>query len=210
MKIVMLNGSPRPKNSTSLYLLQNLKDKLSAESEVQICEASSDTPEAIAKSLAARLTDCDCLVVAFPLYVDGIPGSLLGILNAVRLLLPAGAKSTKVYVIVNCGFYEAEQAHTAIRIFWKWCEKCGLKKGRAIGVGAGQMAQFSPMGRGPAANLGKALDTLSSDILTQTEADTIYTEPNFPRFLYKLAAHMGWRSAARKNRLRLSDVKHQV
>lgn len=210
MKIIMLNGSPRLKSSTSLYLLEALKEKMSPGTDILLYEASRQSQPPIAQTLAGRMADCDCLVVAFPLYVDGIPGSLLEVLSAIQTLLPPGEKSTKVYVLVNCGFYEAVQTDLSIRIFWKWCEKCGLKKGRAVGVGAGPMMQLAPMGHGPAANLGKMLDTLSADILSQATADTVYTEPNFPRFLYKLAAHMGWRSAARKNKVKLSDVKHLV
>lgn len=210
MKIIMLCGSPRPKDSNSLYLLEGLKEKLGSDNKLLLLEASKEQPSDLTALLAEQLQDCGAFVVAFPLYVDGIPSSLLGILKELERLLPAGRKSVFAYAVVNCGFYEAVQTRTSIRMFWKWCEKCGFQRGRAVGVGAGEMSKAAPMGHGPAANLGRALESLAADILAGRSADTLYVEPNFPRFLYKLAAHTSWRSAARKNGIPLSGIKRGI
>jgi hypothetical protein len=72
--------------------------------------------------------------------------------------------------------------------------------------------------------LGAALDALAKDISKQTAAkdapervaakdaperaaaDDYTFEPNFPRFLYKAAAHHTWRRAARKRGLSIKRL----
>lgn len=80
MKIVMLSGSPRPKRSTSLYLLDILKDKLAAENEITMYQSTGTNLAA----LAADLSGSDVFVIACPLYVDGVPSNLLQALSAVQ------------------------------------------------------------------------------------------------------------------------------
>jgi hypothetical protein len=72
------------------------------------------------------------------------------------------------------------------------------------------MTFFAPIGRGPMKRLGAALDALAKDIPARAAAkdaparaaaeDYIFA-PNFPKFLYKAAAHHTWRRAARKRGL---------
>jgi hypothetical protein len=58
------------------------------------------------------------------------------------------------------------------------------------------------IGRGPLKNLGDAISDLAKDIIVLDSAPDRAIEPNFPRSLYKAAAHMEWRKAARKNNLK--------
>lgn len=85
-----------------------------------------------------------------------------------------------------------------------------MEKGSALGVGAGEMAQMAPPGVGPSKNLGDVIEQLTGDIRNAKSGGTILTEPNFPRFLYKMAAHMGWRKSARKNGLKPADLKRRI
>ena len=92
----------------------------------------------------------------------------------------------------------------------KWAEKAGLERGSAIGIGAGEMVKMAPIGHGPSHNLGIAIEQFISDICEQKSRDTIFVEPNFPRILYKAAAHAGWRAQVRKNGLKVSDIRRKV
>ena len=201
MNIVFLDGSPKTKDSTSRYLLDGLEAKLTGKATVQWYNARKPEEESLVKALC----DSQALVVAFPLYVDSIPSHLLVLLEKLQDLL-AKQSSAKVYVIVNSGFYEACQNSIALAMMEVWCDKAGLKWGQGVGAGAGGMAQAAPVGKGPSANMGKTRDILAENILHQTTGETLFTQPNFPRFLYKTMAHMGWRQIAKGNGIKGKEM----
>lgn len=68
----------------------------------------------------------------------------------------------------------------AIKIIWKWCDKCGLLKGRALAVGAGGMVHAAPLGKGPLAKVDGALEEIAEDIKNNRSGDTIFVKPSFP------------------------------
>lgn len=202
MKIIMLSGSPRPKKSTSQYLLNYLFEKLHNHEVIMV---SILQEKECVDQIKKHLQDADIMVVAFPLYVDGIPGKLLRVMKEIEM--QALSTHCQLYIVVNNGFYEAKQNHIAIDMTWKWCEKCGIKKGYAIGVGAGEMAQVAPLGVGPSKNLGLAMTQLVSDIESFKKRDTQWVEPCFPRCLYKIVAHSGWRRSIKKNGHKVSEIR---
>ena len=161
MKIVMICGSPRKKGSTSQYLLDALREMLESENEICGYHALDKT---VVPPLLEDLQGSDALVVACPLYVDSIPSNLLEVLTELENALPKTGAKTKVYLIVNNGFYDAAQNRIAIDMLWEWCDQCGFKKGCAIGAGAGEMIKMSPLGRGPSANIGRALRRFAGSI----------------------------------------------
>lgn len=206
MKILMICGSPRPQKSTSHYLLNILKERLSDDNEVLMCSMAEKNSD-IERIVLDNAEDVDVMVVAFPLYVDSIPGSFLKVLKNIEEQIKKRKVNCKLYVIVNNGFYDAIQNNIALDIMWNWCKKCGMTRGRAMGVGAGEMVQGIPLGAGPLTNLGHTMDKFTEDIRHKNTDETIFVEPNFPRFLYKTAAHIGWHKTAKHNGLKVSDIK---
>lgn len=207
MKIMLLCGSPRPKESNSLYLLEGLKSHLNPENSIVLHRVQTDAT-GLWESILPDIWDSDRIVFAFPLYVDGIPSHFLGLLHAIE---QQGKQARgRVYTIVNNGFYEARQNLPAIGMVWNWCARCGLEKGRALAVGAGEMAQAAPLGHGPAANLGKALERFAQDVQNGATGDPVFVEPNFPRFLYQKAGHLGMRRLAKKNGLSDKEVRRKL
>ncbi|MCL2508314.1 MAG: hypothetical protein FWF05_03975 [Oscillospiraceae bacterium] len=192
MKIAFINGSPRKSKSVSSFLLKSLQEKLPG------CEISDGWAGPF-----------DAIVFAFPLYVDGIPSTLLRELAAHERGLPAGARA---YALVNNGFYEGKQNAVAITILRNWCARAGLEWGQGVGVGAGGMLQTVsvPVGRGPLKSLGRALDALAQNILTLGSGGDIFTSPNFPRRLYMIAAEIKFRMTVRKNGLKRRDVDRRL
>jgi hypothetical protein len=76
------------------------------------------------------LTECNVLVFAFPLYVDGIPSHLLNCLRKLEKFFGGlDKKDIMVYSLGNCGFYEGDQNKLAIEMMENWCAKAGLKWG---------------------------------------------------------------------------------
>lgn len=204
MKIVMLNGSPKPAKSTSLYLLEGIAPRLTT-FETVWHSAHSSQPLSCAEDIKIS----DALLVAFPLYVDGIPAHLLDFFSQLELFLRGSGCRASVYAILNCGFYEARQCLNAMEMTRLWCEKSELQWGQGLALGAGGMGQVAPIGKGPLTSLGKSFDAMAANITALQPGETLLTHPDFPRFLYKTAAHLGWRQQGRSNGLSAKDLYHQ-
>ena len=208
MKIALINGSPKIKDSASDCVLQELKVFLEQQDNI-IFEHHFRKPQLSTEEMK-DLVECVALVFAFPLYVDGIPSHLLNCLAELEsFLLTLNKKEIKVYSLVNCGFYEGHQNKLAIEIMENWCIKSGLKWGQGVGIGAGGMLpslKNVPSGNGPKKNLEKALNQIANNILKSTSEENIFITANFPRVAYKFAAEMGWRQSIKSNELKRKDL----
>ena len=204
MKISIINGSPKAIKSNS-EILGNYLSSLLKENEIKEYY-----------SIYARLDDkikneihnSDILIFLFPLHVDGIPSNLLKLL--VKFEEEKVIKSeTKIYCIVNNGFYEGKQNRLAILQMKNWCEKVKARWGQGIGVGAGELLPHLkkyPLGRGPLKNLGKVLDKFSANILTLKSDEDIYINPNWLKSLYFFQGTISWILKGRKNNLRVREL----
>ncbi|GAA0824754.1 NAD(P)H-dependent oxidoreductase [Clostridium tertium] len=214
MKITLINGSPKVKDSASGLILNELKIFLNnsedeAERNISISEYNFRKNK-LDSAVIEEVVTSDILVFIFPLYVDGVPSHLLSCLVQLEEILKnIKEKNIKVYALVNSGFYEGEQNKSAIEIIENWSGKCELKWGQGIGIGAGPLlhsVKDVPEGHGPKKNLGSALTTISKNILNASSDDNIFISANFPRFAYKFAAEMGWKQAIKANKLKVRDL----
>lgn len=209
MKIALINGSPKGKNSASAGLLADLKLHMGSQAvftDIELCKNS------VSEELLTELARTDVWVLACPLYVDGIPSHLLSCLIQLE---KAGlsSKKTAVYGIVNCGFYEGIQAAPALSILENWCAKAGLLWGGGIGVGGGgALSQIPDVkgGHGPKAPIYKALQALADTIFHEKTQENHYVSIAFPRFLYKMAAEAGWRQMIKRNGGKRSDLGKRI
>jgi len=204
MKISIINGSPKAIKSNS-EILGNYLLSLLKENEIKKYY-----------SIYFRLNDenkneiynSDVLIFLFPLHVDGIPSNLLKLL--VKFEEEKIIKSeTKIYCIVNNGFYESKQNRLAILQMKNWCEKVNARWGQGIGVGAGELLPHLkkyPLGQGPLKNLGKVLDKFSANIITLKSDEDIYINPNWLKSLYFFQATISWILKGRKNNLRAREL----
>ena len=204
MKISIINGSPKAIKSNS-EILGNYLSSLLKENEIKKYY-----------SIYFRLNDenkneihnSDILIFLFPLHVDGIPSNLLKLL--VKFEEEKVIKSeTKIYCIVNNGFYESKQNRLAILQMKNWCEKVNARWGQGIGVGAGELLPHLKnyqLGQGPLKNLGKVLDKFSANILTLKSDEDIYINPNWLRSLYFFQGSISWILKGRKNNLRVREL----
>lgn len=200
MKILLINGSPKPGKSSSELVLNFLQEQIGTHNEYIALKASqAGTPQAIAEAAEG----CHAIVVAFPLYVDALPSHLLQFLENAKHCFPAG---TALYAVANSGFYEGRQNSLALEILKNYCDSTGLHYHGGLGIGAGEMLSVAPIGKGPLTKIGLSLTTLATGIAQQAAVDISFAEPNFPRFLYILAAHSQWRKSAKSNGLRTKDI----
>lgn len=135
MKIVCINGSPKPSGSSSGVILKELRDLLKGQ---DIKEISVRKPE-LTEEMKAAVMDSECLVFAFPLYVDSVPSHLTAVLQQMEKLFQEPETDRMVYAVVNCGFYEGYQNHIALNIMKCWCKKAGLSWGQGLCIGGGGM-----------------------------------------------------------------------
>ncbi|MDR2888812.1 MAG: NAD(P)H-dependent oxidoreductase [Lachnospiraceae bacterium] len=218
MKICLINGSPKLKDSCSTNIIQSITAKLSPKSPEPSQQASSaiwqgisspvdqecvryETANGKVDALLDAIDGCEIIVIVFPLYVDGIPSHLLRLLYLAEERVAQVAPDARLYVISQNGFYEAHQNRLAIEMMRNFVRRAKLTWGQGIGVGGGPMVNKAPIGYGPNKNLGLALDTLTENIVLNKSADDIFVTPNFPRFLYLQMAHLMWRRLARQNKV---------
>jgi NAD(P)H-dependent FMN reductase len=213
MKITLINGSPKPKDSVSGLIAEALRKRIGAEALRERTSAAADCACALCNvvkqergEIIEAMRGSDALVFIFPLYVDGLPSHLLRLLDEERDRIAEAAPGATVYAVLNNGFYEGRQNALALEMMRSFTVRAGLTWGRGVGVGAGPMTFFAPIGRGPMKRLGAALDALAKDIPERAAADDYSFEPNFPKFLYEAAAHHTWRRAARKRGLTIKRL----
>jgi len=209
MNIGLINGSPKAKgNSSSEILLDDLNSLFPIGHSVQRLHFNKP---AVTDQDIEKLQHCQAWVFAFPLYVDGIPSHLLSCLKQLEQADFKG-KDIRVYVIINCGFYEAGQNRHAMEMMEIWCEKTGIKWGMGIGLGGGggllQMRNV-PLGKGPKTTLGKSLLVFCEAVLNKESKDTHYISINFPRFVYKFIANNGWNKLIKENGGKVKDLKRR-
>ena len=158
------------------------------------------------------LDKMDVWVLAFPLYVDGIPAHLLSCLIQLQ---EANLQNQNIHIygIVNCGFYEGIQAEPALRILQNWCVKAGTIWGAGVGIGGGGALTMMPKmkpGQGPKAPIDKAMSMLADKILRGEVHENMYVSVAFPRFMYKMGAQFGWRKAIKANGGKKRDLGRRL
>lgn len=202
MNISMINGSPKPSESTSGLLLKYLLQELGA------CDAQVFRLPLQAAELT-NIAGSDVLVLLFPLYVDSIPSHLLRFLRGLETLKERNP-DMMVYCIVNNGFFEGRQNFIAIQQIKNWCDAAGLYWGQGVGIGAGEMLPLIahiPLKHGPNKNIGYALSGLAANIRRKQSGNDRFISPNWPRFLWKIqATTLFWIPRAKANHLKKQDL----
>ena len=208
MKIGIINGSPRGKKSNSEILIKYLCSLLKEHQINKYYLFSSK----IHSEIKSEIHNADVLIFSFPLYIDSIPSSLLDILLKFEEKKIINSK-TKIYCIVNNGFFEGKQNQLAILQMKNWCQKTGAEWGQGIGIGAGEILSYVekvPLGKGPLKNLGKVLEQFTNNIKTLKSGNEIYVNPNWSRLLYWTQGTVSWIIKARKNGLKMRDLFRKI
>ena len=213
--IAAINGSPRGASSNSREILDLVASRFPAGGT---WAATADLRSTDADLEA--LLDADALVIAFPLYVDGLPASLISLLErygeiyrAHRASSPARSAlpAQRVFAVSNCGFYEGVQNECALRMIGHFCRAFALDWCGGAGIGTGEMVR-AVKAVPPEAGIRKpvtgALWALSAAAVApggRLEAN-LFVQHGFPWMLYKISGEMGWRKQARANGLRRKDL----
>lgn len=211
MRIAMISGSPKEKNSASQVILDFAQNLLP---DSAVCAPFKLKDANVRPDVIKAIMQCDILLWAFPLYVDALPSHLLPwLLELERSYLAWEGPQPSVYVCANCGFYEAEQNEIALEIMANWAAKAGLLWGQGVGLGAGGVyasLRNVPLGKWPLKDLKTVLEALTGNLAARKSGVNLFACPNFPRFSYKLVAEAGWRRSALRNGLSLKDLHRKI
>lgn len=213
MKIAAINGSPKGDASNSREVISIIQSMSLQEAEWTVVTQIREENNLDSFSFDA-LFAADVLIIAFPLYVDGMPASLMKFLSQYAKGVGAFRKnmdSQRVFAVANCGFYEGIQNELALEMTAHFCAEAGLEWCGGVGIGTGEMIlgiQNVPLEAGIRKPVIAALAALASavDQKGRPLEKNIYTQHGFPWILYKLAGEMGWRSRIKKNGLAPRDI----
>ena len=201
MRIAFVQLSPN-KDGASHLLLKTLRSELSAD---------ADFIDVNDRAAAPDLSVYDRIVLPAPVYINALPASATAFLTEAE-----AANSRKdspiVFFISNCGYFEGENNLLAFEMIGNWCERCGFRLARRIGVGSGPrlLASANPgreTGRKSAAarvvslagglfaydgmlsvrrdngKCASAIRALARDIEEGNTGDDVLLRPFFPRSL---------------------------
>lgn len=196
MKIALINGSPKFKESASSKLLDMIKDTAVSAGVSEFVKIHFRKDDAPTEEQLTQLSAADAWIFAYPLYVDGIPGHLLQVL---RHLETAGLlnPNRKIYGICNCGFYEGEQNEAALEVLRNWSAKCGYIWGGAVGVGGGgatlSLTSMGLVGDFFMCPVRQAVKALGQAVAGNRILENRYVSIALPRWIYTICAHDGWK-----------------
>ena len=210
MKIMMIDCSPKVSESNSSYFLDALSKFINEKDIIKYKLVKNQGYE----NIINNILNIDKLIIALPLYVDSIPSHLLRLLTFIEDEFKGILKNIKVYVMINCGFYEGIQNRIALQIMKCWCKRLDIEWGQGIGIGSGEMIgglKNVPIDKGPNKSLGNALKTLANNINSNSSGDDIFTNPSgFPRFAFKISANIFWAREAKRNGLKKKELNRCV
>jgi hypothetical protein len=167
-----------------------------------------------AQSIAAA----DLFLLVTPLYVDAFPALATHALELVASARrgapppPHPKLRPRFAVLVNCGFPEAEQNRTALRIARHFAAEAGYAWAGGLPLGGGGVVTpdrpFEP--HGPIAHIVRAIDlaapALTAGSAVPREAILSMAEAPLPDGVYRLMGNLGWIWLGYRNGLGLRDL----
>lgn len=211
MNTILINGSPKKGKSFSDYILQEVKQKLPAGTDIR--QVKLEKPSQAVRMIPL-LAECERLVFAFPTYTDGIPSHIIRVLEGMSKINAKLGKKTMIYFIIHCEFIEGKQTKLTIEMMEHWCRRAGYTWGQGLGVGGGEMLhqlKHVPMGTGPKTGLGEKYLSFCKNVVNLTSDRNLYVSPDFPRPIYLMAANSYWVAKAKYYGIDLKEfVNHPM
>lgn len=204
MNIVFINGSPKADKSCSKYLLETIKENISVDKNIY--EISISDKKIKDEDKFHMISNCDKILIAFPLYVDCLPSTVIKFLEGYEEYVNKNNFSNegKLYGVVNCGFFEGSQnrlALKALRNFTNHIKK--LKYGGGLGIGGGPFiggSESIPWKSKIKSSVKEGLDTLTNAINTgEVLNKDLLVSANMNKNIYKISGDFGWIVAGFKN-----------
>lgn len=213
-KIVLVSASPKTDQdwAVSAYLSNRSENILRDDStEVSIIPVRHILIHHDTEKAYAAMSQADAIILLFPLYFFCMPAMLTRFLQDFAVQHPTTDHKASVYAIINCGFPEPELNREAMRVVECFAHKTGKLFGGGVMAGCGGMilaAKDAPFMRPIVKEIDDMLLRVKHDYSSSipVEARVASVSVKFPRALYFVAGNAGWKSMARKNRLKLKEM----
>ena len=218
-KTIIINGSPKPKDSVSGIFIDKIEEFLEKKPKTYHVNQLIDEKNGL--NTLHDILNSDVLVFVFPLYVDSLPAPLIKVLTRIEEIgKNTNGNQPKVYAISNCGFFEPGHNRLALDIVKNFSSHLGMSWGYGIGIGGGGLiaSQSKNIAKdGSASNVYNVLYEFCKAIENNDKAienkhdkkENVFLSPEIPRSLYKLGGNLGWYQIAMKNGT-LRSLKAQV
>lgn len=205
-QVTIIAGSPKaPGTAVSDKLSQIAAETLGdTQLRAQVFGVGECMKENTTEKAYAAMAQSDAVIVVFPLYVFCLPGITMRFLQDYLAYhkVHAAGKKQMVYSVINCGFPEPEINEEASRVVARFAAAIGAQYGHGILIGSGGMIGMSVS---PAEKLRDLYRAALRDVQAEIKAgkaptkQSVCLETKFPRCLYFLFGHMGWRRWIRRN-----------
>ena len=213
MNVILVIGSPRQKDSTSValgnYLVKQLEATTEIEAETHYTHRALRSKTGLDGALAA-LAEAELVIFAAPVYVDSMPAPAIRFLERAASFLaenPARATGQRLVALTNCGFPEAQHGDVMLEICRRFAEQTGFTWAGGLTLGAGEPLHGKPLeASGPMARPAmEALDATARALAqggdVPPEADTLMRKPRIPPAVYRRMGNLLWTRQAKKRDL---------
>lgn len=206
-RALLLVGSPRLQKSVSntlgTYLMEQMTQR-GVETETVYLYTSMNSPEKM-ENLFAALDSADLVALAFPLYVDSLPGPVIAVLEKIARHNAEKPAHPRFTAITNCGFPEAYHNLNALAVCAQFAHTAGFAWMGGLTIGGGGMVRAEPLkDQGGPANpikhsLEAAAEALASGLPIPETAHQWLGKLKIPGWLYRFFGDTGWKQEAKKN-----------
>jgi len=215
-RVAILIGSPKPKGTSASEALARALELRFGRARVHV-EIHFATQFVHDDWRAAKAADtmaaCDLLLLVTPLYVDSFPGPTTHALELVAAARARASTPARFALLVNCGFPEAEQNRTAVRIARHFADQASYAWGGALPLGGGGVVTGgSPLdeSKGAVRHVVRALDLataalVNGDAVPPEALEEIVKAP-IPDAVYRMIGDLGWRWQVHRHGLPQSEL----
>ncbi|BCZ44616.1 hypothetical protein psyc5s11_06830 [Clostridium gelidum] len=213
INLCVINGSPRKQNSGSTYLISELNKLLDNNVETKEYYISNLMKD---KTLLEEIISYDKIIFTSPLYADCFPSAMLEFMAVFENFIKEKNNiKMDMYCLVNCGFLEGTQNKIALNIMKIYCMRLDFNWRFGVGIGGGEFMTGSkemPLNSRIKKPVYNAFLALKEDIENNSDGqvDNILTNAKIPKFIFKFAANIGWKSMAKKDNLKVKDLYKQI
>lgn len=189
--VTLINGSQKIANSNSTYFLKLISDE-------RIYNLNYDNYKEVINSIKKN----NIIIFATPLYVDSISSNLISFLDYIYDN-KIDIKDKSVYIIINCGFKEAEHNIVAANIIKNFSNKMKANYKGFILIGAGEIIGNKKFKFISKKALNK-IEELKYEIIEEKNIkDNLLTIDYVESKLYLLLGNILWKKKAKKNKIKL-------
>lgn len=192
MSILIINGSPKLKNSASAILIDMFRNKLTEAVDILSINFKNFKN-------TFSFNRYDKIIIVSPLYADGLPSHLLESLTINEQNIKP---RTKIYGIVNCGLIEGIHAKQGLDIIKNFALRCKSRYCGGIGIGGcGGLHEMQEKGilKLFTIKIRRQLTKFAEYIQKSKETINTYTKIGLTRVLYKIVGNLDWKKRIKRS-----------